>query len=136
MYNALKNAWNSAARRLSVTVDLPGPFGSLTLGVPTFAQGGIIGGTQWGTMLIAGEGGRSEAIVPMERPSRALAVLQEAGLDRLVLEAYLGGIVRQGGAATAGDVTMLRIDNAVIAQPVDADMLAQKTASAYRRLAG
>jgi hypothetical protein len=35
---------------------------------PMMAEGGLIRGTQSGTSIIAGEGGRSEAIIPLENP--------------------------------------------------------------------
>lgn len=98
-----------------------------------FAMGGIIPGSALGTPVTVGEGFRSEAIVPIERPSRALAVMQTAGLDRLVLDAYLGGSVP--GQTSNGDVTMLHIDHALINEPVNADMLVQKIATAYHRMA-
>jgi hypothetical protein len=37
--------------------------------LPEAAQGGIISGSQAGTILRAGEGGRSEAIIPFENPA-------------------------------------------------------------------
>jgi hypothetical protein len=35
---------------------------------PAFAEGGLIKGSQMGTLIRAGEGGRSEAIIPFENP--------------------------------------------------------------------
>ena len=103
-------------------------------GVPFLAQGGIIPGTQLGVPVIVAEGGRAEAVIPITRPARALAVMQEAGLDKLVLNAYMGGTIASG-KAVAGDTTMLHIDHAVMTAPVDADMIVQKVTAAYNRLA-
>jgi hypothetical protein len=138
--DVLKRAWNSAVDLLpsipgfhipGTPIDIPGfdPSNFLKM-----QQGGIIPGSSLGTPLIAGENFGAEAIVPMTRPSRALAVMQEAGLDRLVLDAYFKGQV-PGQTGTAGEVTMLRIDRAVMTAPVDADLIVQKLTAAYTRLA-
>jgi hypothetical protein len=131
---ALKKAWNSAVDSLSFTWEIPippHPKISFSGSFLKFAQGGIIPGSALGWPVIVGEGGREEAIVPMTRPARALAVMQQAGLDKLVLRSYLGGAVTQ--TTNTGDVTMLRIDKASINAPVDADMIVQKIGLAYRR---
>jgi phage-related protein len=135
MLNALKGAWNYVAKHFSVTV--PIPFADdIKIELPTFkmAMGGVIPGSALGTVVTVGEGGRSEAVVPMTRPSRALAVMQQAGLDKLVLDAYMGGSISDD-RSVAGDTTMLRIDTAYINDPVDAQMIVQRVTSAYNRLA-
>jgi hypothetical protein len=131
----LKRAWNAAVDKLpSINFDPPGP-GSISIDPGSFmkwhAMGAVIPGSTMGTIVGVGEGGRAEAIVPMTRPARALAVMQEAGLDKLILRSYLGGTVNKSYATS--DVTMLRIDKANIVSPVDTDMVVQKIASAYRR---
>ena len=138
---ALKRAWNTAVSLLPSlsTEDIPGypsffPDVTFSADFLKFAMGGIIPGSALGMPLIAGEGNRAEAIVPMTRPSQALTIMQEAGLDRLVLDAYFHGKVpTQTGLA--GEVTMLHIDKATIVAPVDAEMLAQKVTAAYTRMA-
>ena len=135
--SVLRSAWNSAVDSLpSVSISVLGknisfdPSEHLKM-----AMGGIIPGTAMGWPVIVGEGGRSEAIVPMERPGRALSVMQAAGLDKLVIDAYLHGQVPGVAAAAAGPTTMLAIDKAVFNAPVDADMVVQKITTAYRRMA-
>jgi len=104
-------------------------------GVPFFEMGGIIPGSALGMPVIVGERFKSEAIVPMERPGRALAVMQQAGLDKMVLNAYMGSSTDAPAGVAGRDVTMLHIDRATITAPVDADMIVQKIATAYRRMA-
>jgi phage-related protein len=134
----LKNAWNAAVDKLPA-LSVNGPFGVGKISFDPWnslklALGGIIPGTALGTPALVGEGGKSEAVVPMERPGRALSIMQAAGLDKLVLDAYLHGKV-PGKPVAAGPTTMLAIDKAVFQAPVDADMVVQKIVTAYRRMA-
>ena len=138
LWEAFKTAWNWAIDQLSFEWEIPIP-PHPTIGFDgsflKLATGGIIPGTQFGMQIVAGEGFRAEAVVPMTRPTRALAVMHEAGLDKLVLDAYINGGGASRGQTATGDTTMLHIDNAVMMAPVDADLVVQKVTSAYNRLA-
>lgn len=120
----------------AITDLIPGPLKGVVGGIVGIfggEMGGIIPPTRYGTPLVAGENNRAEALIPMTRPSRALSVMQQAGLDKLVLNAN-GGAAATGKTVT-GDTTMLHIDTAVMTTPVDADMVVSKVTAAYNRLA-
>jgi len=136
--NVLKAMWNGAVDLLSFSFEIPvapHPTISFSGDFLKLAMGGIVPGTALGMPIIAGEHFGAEAIVPMTRPGRALAVMQEAGLDKLVLAAYMGGSVPGQTGGIGGDVTMLHIDTALINEPVNADMIVQKITTAYKRMA-
>jgi hypothetical protein len=132
----LKNAWNSAVDRLPSIGGQTIGFGPVSFTIPTFdpsdwlhlhALGGIFDKAHLGVVAEAG----SEAIIPMTRPARALSLLRESGLDRLVI-ANSG---QPGAAGQQSPVTLLKIDTAVMTAPVDADLVVQKITSAWRRMA-
>ena len=137
LWEAFKTAWNWAIDQFTFEWEIPIPPHPVIGFDGSFlklAQGGIIPGTQFGMQIVAGEDFRSEAVVPMTRPGRALQVMHEAGLDKMVLDAYMhGGSVAAPGVT--GETTMLHIDNAVMTAPVDVDMVVQRITSAYNRLA-
>jgi hypothetical protein len=97
---ALKDAWNEAISHLpEIHFHIPWPIDEDIDIVPAdefkMALGGIVPGSRFGTRIIAGEGGRAEAVIPLTRPARAAAILQEAGL-------------LTGGSSTAQLVAALR----------------------------
>ena len=97
------------------------------------AEGGVF---NQATPMIIGEAG-TEALIPITRPARALALMQQSGLDKMVLDAYLA---RRRQSAPSPASTMRRRDDdaahrqRVMTAPVDADMVVQKVTSAYNRL--
>lgn len=66
----------------SPTVGLPGLPGTPSL--PAFAEGGIIPSTPGGYPVIVGEGGSPEAIIPLNDSRRAMQLMRESGLDRML----------------------------------------------------
>jgi hypothetical protein len=82
--------------------------------------------------VIVGERFKSEAIVPMERPGRARR--DATGGPRQDGPQRLHGFSVDRRAGRRAHVTMLHIDRATITAPVDADMIVQKIATAYRRM--
>ena len=111
MWNGIKDAFRSAINwvidkwnGLSFTlpsVDL-GPFGSFGGGtfrvpqIPRLAKGGIVPATPGGQLVVAGEGGQAEAIIPLDRLERMLAGGSvSAGPDELVLDLDLGEGIRE-----------------------------------------
>jgi hypothetical protein len=98
---------------------------------PFDAVGGVFGKP---TALTVAESG-VEAVVPVTKPARAMAIMQSVGLDKMVLEAFLHGGTVSDGRTVAGETTMLHIENAVMTSPVDVDMIVSKVTSAYHRLA-
>jgi tape measure domain-containing protein len=85
------------------------------------AIGGIFGASggvfNQPTMKIIGEAG-PEALVPMNNPMRAMAVMQQAGLDRLA--ASMGG---QRGFSGP----LVQMNGTTIQDATDADLVAQRT---------
>lgn len=86
MMNALKTGWNKIIdwlnqRTNGMEIDPPGP--GPTFGLPDnmwnflrFANGGIVSSP---TFAMIGEAG-TEAVIPLTRPTRAAAIMREAGL--------------------------------------------------------
>lgn len=89
-------------------------FGSIPeISLPRLANGAIVGSPM---MAMIGEAG-AEAVIPMTRPGRALALLESSGLADLV----------RGSGSSA-----VRIDQATFVTPMDADLVAQKVLVAER----
>lgn len=80
-----------------------------TVSIPRLAAGAILAGP---TLAMVGEAG-PEAVIPLGRPDRALALLEQSGLAALVRA--------QGGAGAA-----VNIEQATFVRPTDVDLLAQK----------
>ena len=136
LWEAIKDALPSPGDIKDAIVGVAGDIGgAITSGFGLFgAEGGVF---NQATPMIIGEAG-TEALIPVTRPARALQLMQQSGLDKMVLDAYLGsagGVGSVPGKQMLGDTTMLHIDNAVMTAPVDADMIVQKITSAYNRLA-
>lgn len=137
LVDALKTAWNFLVDKIPKIDFKKSIFGQeigfefdLGANLRWNADGGVFKAP---TVIGIGEAG-AEAVVPMTRPSRALAVMNSAGLDRLVLDAFLSSDAATQRSPT-GDTTMLHIENAVMTSPVDVDMVAQRVTAAYNRLA-
>lgn len=107
---------------------------SLTVGAAQLAAGGarLANGAivNSPTFALIGEAGR-EAVIPLTRPTQALALMQQSGLDNLV---------RQNDAKsgffpdTNGDVAIVKIEEATFYSKVDVDMVAARMGMAYRNL--
>jgi predicted nucleic acid-binding Zn-ribbon protein len=98
MWDWIKNAFKSAINAIigwwdnleftAPTVHIPGTnlnVGGFTIGlpdIPYLARGGIVKARPGGTMVMAGEGGSDEAVVPLDRLG---------GEQRIVLEIHSGG---------------------------------------------
>ena len=91
---------------------------SFTVPIPQLAQGGIFDNP---TLGFFGEAGR-EAVIPITRPTQAMAIMQQAGLDKMVL-------ANQRGQLNAPLVSM---PGAIIQDATDADLVAQRTLAALR----
>lgn len=123
--SAFKKAWNSVIDGIgTISYDPPGPFIpkiTLGLGFLKLAKGAVINSP---TMALVGEAG-SEAVIPLRNKSRALQLLQESGLDKLVLSSRKGDTSIRTGAA-------LHIEHATFNDPVTADIVAAKVMAAIR----
>jgi len=120
--SAFRRAWNSVIDTLSGW-GFDGPFG-VHISIPTgwlrLAEGAIINTP---TFAQIGEAG-AEAVIPLTRPARALSLMQQSGLDQLV--------VSGSGQPTETDVTVLNIENATFYEKVDLDMVIQALMLKYR----
>jgi SLT domain-containing protein len=80
--------------------------------VPALANGAIVNRPQ---MSLIGEAG-AEAVIPLTRPARALALMEQSGL---------ASIARQSSATVS-------IQNATFVEPIDAQLLAAKVMAAEK----
>ena len=92
--------------------DLAGIIRSLQ-GVVAMANGAIVRSP---TIAMVGEAG-DEAVIPLSRPARALALMEDSGLADL---------------ARSNSGAIVNIQSATFATPSDADLVAQKVNAAYR----
>ena len=92
--------------------DLAGIMKSLS-GMVALADGAVVRSP---TIAMVGEAG-DEAVIPLGRPARALALMEQTGL---------------GDLARANSGAIVNIQNATFATPSDADLVAQKVNAAYR----
>lgn len=92
--------------------DLAGIIRSLS-SVVALADGAVVRSP---TIAMVGEAG-DEAVIPLGRPARAVALMEQTGL---------------GDLARANSGAIVNIQNATFATPSDADLVAQKVNAAYR----
>jgi hypothetical protein len=72
VFNAIGSAWNNTLGKINFTIpDLPGLPGRGTEvkfpKIPALADGGIVKASPGGTLALIGEGGRDEAVIPLDR---------------------------------------------------------------------
>jgi hypothetical protein len=110
-------------RAVEFTINLPfgASFSVNPPDIPHVALGGVFAGSAAGTLIRIAEGNKAEAVVPLERPARAAAVLREAGLLPAVA----------AGNATAANTTLVHIDQATFVEPVDLQSLLAVVTTAY-----
>lgn len=92
-FDMIKSAWNNTLGRIHISipdwaVGVPGR--GQTWSVPQLARGGIIKARPGGTLVLAGEAGRDEAIVPL--PARGAT---GAGSGSIVMD-FRGAIIGRG----------------------------------------
>lgn len=116
--NGIKTLWNNTLGRLSFSIPSWVPFvGGKSFSFPKFpefANGGIINAPTLGWVGEAGP----EAIIPLNRPDRALDLMRQTGLDSLAAGRNMGPAVN--------------IQNAVFNNGTDANLVAQKVLAAER----
>jgi tape measure domain-containing protein len=105
--NAVIGGWNGL--QFSVPGFSAGPvhFGGFVLGVPDIpylAEGGIVRARRGGTLAVLGEGGRDEAVVPLDRAGMPARVVLEIRSSGSAVDDFLVRLLRNAVRVRGGNV--------------------------------
>ena len=97
------------------------------------AMGGVFNAP---TRMIIGEAG-AEALIPLTRPTRAMALMQQSGLDKLVMSSMVMAPTGTTGTSEVGSTrSLVHIENATFVEPTDIDVLIAEIRLAYSVMGG